>query len=288
MGVDGARVAHGFEQLLDFRFRDKWNDGRDAHAHGNARLRQGADGAQPPRRGGRARLQRARNGGIEGGDSDGHGRQALGRHGCQNVDIALDQRRFRDQRHGMLALAQHFQHAPRQLPFAFARLIRIGIDAKGDRFRHIRRLGQFLPQQFGRVHFGVDAAFEVQARGQSQIAVRGTGKAINAAMFAASVRVQGHIEGQIGRGIARKDAACLLVANLRLPARSSLLSGGVLQAARAPAIIKSGARMRLVAPLQVRHGTAPLVGFQRLRRQHGLPGEAVIVLWNDCFHERPH
>src|SRR5690606_14289252 len=45
---------------------------------------------------------------------------------------------------------------------------------------------------------------------QVQIAVRGPRIAVDAAVFAASVRVDRLVEGDVGRGVARQDAARLL------------------------------------------------------------------------------
>jgi hypothetical protein len=81
----------------------------------------------------------------------------------------------------MFAFVEHFEHAPGQPELALAWLVGVGIDAERDRFGQVRRLGQFAPQQIGRVDLGEQAGFEIKPRRQPEVAVRGPREAVDAA-----------------------------------------------------------------------------------------------------------
>src|SRR5206468_12857413 len=65
------------------------------------------------------------------GDS-GH-RQAVAGHLAQDVEIALDQRRFGDDRYRMAKLAQYLEDRSRDAELAFDRLVGVGVAAERDR-----------------------------------------------------------------------------------------------------------------------------------------------------------
>ena len=85
----------------------------------------------------------------------------------------------------MVALAQHVQHLAREPALALARLIGIRVDADGDVFRDVARPRQLAQQQVRRVHLGLQATLEVQARRQAEIGMRGPREGVDAAVLAA-------------------------------------------------------------------------------------------------------
>lgn len=98
-----------------------------------------------------------------------HADQALLGEWHKQVDIALHEGVLGDERKRMPGLQHHFDQLPGQLELALDGLVGIGVDAQGDRLRHIARPGQFLAQQLRRIDLGEQAGFEVQSRGQVQV-----------------------------------------------------------------------------------------------------------------------
>jgi len=179
---------------------------------------------------------------------------------------------------------QHFEHAARQPQLTLAGLVGIGIHAKRDRFGNIGLFGQFLPQELRGIDFCVNFALEIQSRRQAEVAVRGPGKAVDAAMLAAAIRVERNAERHVGRPVASQygfraflDDFCLQSRGLRIFPSSSACSacrcifvasvmagitGRMLCLQCGPAVIHRFTRQRLIPPLQVGNGTTALAGFQ--------------------------
>jgi hypothetical protein len=108
----------GLEDALDLGLVDERDDRRDAHADRHARACQRLDGADAPVRRGGARLEDARQRGVERGHRHVHRRQPALAHGRDEVEVALDPRRLRDQRERMRALGQDRDHRARDAELA--------------------------------------------------------------------------------------------------------------------------------------------------------------------------
>ncbi len=121
--------------------------------------------------------------------------------------MARHQRVLGDQRERMPRLSQHLDQLPRQRVFALDWLIRISIDAQRNRAGHIPRPRQLPPQQFRRICFGEQPGFEIQARRQIEIRVRGPCKTVATAMLAAAIRIDRLREPDVRRLIAADNAA---------------------------------------------------------------------------------
>lgn len=228
---------------------------------GTPGVAQRADRPQPARGRRGARLERARELGIERRDRDGrHHLPALG-HRREQIEITLDQRRLRDRGKRLTMVMHHLDHLPRDQPFALDRLIRVRIHAERDRLGHVARLREFAREQLRGIHLRVDPALEIEPRRQPEIAVRRPREAVNAAVLAAAIRIQRYIERNVGRRIAREDRPGALLEHLRAQRRARL----AVVVAR-PAVVDRLALDALVAPLQVAHRAAPLAGRGRHHR----------------------
>ncbi len=135
-------------------------------------------------------------------DSD----QVLGRHALQDVDVARDHARLGRDGHRMVEPLQHFQDAARDLEIPLDGLVGVGIGSQRDYRRYIVAVSQLGLEQGGGVVFCVQAGFEVEARRKPQIGMAGPGIAIDAAMLASAVRIDGRVERQVWRLVARNDA----------------------------------------------------------------------------------
>ena len=114
----------------------------------------------------------------------------------------------------MVEIGQHLQDAAHDLALLFNRLIGVGIGANGDDLGDIATRRQLRGQQARRIGAGDQLRFEIQPRRQAQIGMAGAGKAIDAAMFAAPIRVDRLLKTQIGRGVGRNHPARHLIADM--------------------------------------------------------------------------
>jgi hypothetical protein len=153
----------------------------------------------------RPRLERAGEAAIERRHRERDGGQPFLGHIGENVDVALDERRFGDDAHRMVELLQHLEDAARDPELALGRLIGIGIGAHGDRLACIPRLGELGLEQPGRFRLDEDAALEIEPGRQAEIGMGRAGEAIDAAMLAAAIGVDRAVETNIRRGVAGDD-----------------------------------------------------------------------------------
>ena len=128
------------------------------------------------------------------------------------------------------------------------RLIRIGIGADGDDFRHVARRRQFALQQFRRVRLHEQLRFEIEPRRQPEIGVGRPRETIDAAVLAAAIRIDRTVEGNVRRIVAGDDLA------RRIDRHRGLERRQFLQAL--PAVVEGDARQRLVTAGRIRHGAA--------------------------------
>lgn len=97
---------------------------------------------------------------------------------------------------------QHqFQQAARQAPFALDGLVGVGGRADIDGRRLVARPAQFRAQGLDGVGLGHQPGFEIQAGRIAQVGMGGTGVAVNAAVLAATVGIDRHVEGDVGESL---------------------------------------------------------------------------------------
>src|ERR1700743_3567490 len=99
----------------------------------------------------------------------------------------------------MAATLQNAQDASRYLQALLKRLVTVGVDAERNGLAHVPRLGEFSLQNIDRVCLVEQFGFEIQAGREPKVGVRRARKAVDAAMAASAVRVDGHVETHVGR-----------------------------------------------------------------------------------------
>ncbi len=102
---------------------------------------------------------------------------------------------------------QHLQHRPRDAVLLFGRLVRVGVGAQRQHRGAVAGPPQLGVEQVGGIGLGEQARFKVDAGRQAQVGVRRPGVAVHAAVFAAAVRIDGAVEGNVGRLVAADYAA---------------------------------------------------------------------------------
>src|SRR4029077_20263851 len=112
---------------------------------------------------------------------DSRHRQPVARHLCENVEVALDQRRFGDDRDRVAKIAQYFEDRPGAAELALDRLIGIGVAAECDWAAHIALLAQLDSEQFCSLRLVKEPALEIEPRRQAEIGMARPGIAIDAA-----------------------------------------------------------------------------------------------------------
>ncbi len=207
--IDVLRAGHGKPRhhLFDLMIVDRRDDRRHVGRYRHAGFGQASDRGDPPFGMGRARLQRARDLGIERGDRNHHRDQIVARQIGKQVDVAQDAVGLGGDEDRMAAFHHHLQQLAGDPPILLDRLIGIGIRAHGDRRDAVVPVRQFLAQQCRCIRLGEQARLEVEPRRQVMIGVGRAGKAIDAAMLAAGIGVDRLGEGDIGRRVARYDRA---------------------------------------------------------------------------------
>ena len=254
-GTAGASIGGGLQDALELGLVEERDDRRHAHAHRHTRAGQRFDRAQPALRCRCTRLELARQHAIQRGDRHINGGHVLRGHGRDEVEVALDEARLGDDRKRVAGLRQHLDHLARDAQAALHRLVGIGDGADVEMQRRIALGRQRLAQAFCRIHLGHDARFEVQPGRQVQIAVRGARVAVDAAVFATAVRVDREIKADVGRVVARQDAACVFLEDLRA-GRGVVFGRCLLE--RAPAIVKRRPGICAETMLQGPHRAAAL------------------------------
>jgi hypothetical protein len=134
----------------------------------------------------------------------------------KDVDVAGHQRRLGDDPDRMVERLQHLQDFAHDAPFPLDRLVGVRIGADRDRARLVALLGQLPLQQPRRIRLGKQLRFEVEPRRHSHIGVCRPGEAVDAAVLTPAIGVDGAVEGDVGRVVARDDRARLLDLHLGL------------------------------------------------------------------------
>ncbi len=223
----GAGVARRFQDRRQLVIVDGGNQRRGHHRDRNASLRQCLDGRQAIRGRRGTRLHDAMQVRVERRDREGHARRVELRQLTEIVDVARNELILRDQRHRIAELGQHREAAARDLQLPFHRLIWISDAADHDRLRLPRLLHQLLPQQLGRVLLHDDLRLEIEACGEAEVLVGGTGIAVDAAVLATAVRIETRIEADVGTVVVGDDRARRIAKIDRAPRRRLLVDVGV-------------------------------------------------------------
>ena len=118
------------------------------------------------RRSGRggARLHAARQLAVERRHRDRDDRELVPRHLGEDVEIALDQRRFGDDRHRVAEIAQHFEDRAGDAEPPLDRLVGVGVAAERDRPAGVALLAQLRGEQRRRLRLVEDAGSRNRGR----------------------------------------------------------------------------------------------------------------------------
>ena len=197
----GRRFQNGGDLLVV----QAGDDGRGHHPAGDTGGAQFTQRLEPPPRGRGPWLHSRRQRGGDRGDRevDAAGLESVELH--EQVEVAGDQVVLRDDRHRVAELGQDLQTAPRDPELSLDRLVRVGDAGEHDDLGFPARAQERLSQQFRRTVLDQYPALEVQSGGETEVLVRGTGVAVDAAVLAAAVGVQAVLEADVGRVVARED-----------------------------------------------------------------------------------
>ena len=169
---------------------------------GHARLAEHAHRLQPLRRRRRARLHGAREVAVQRRDRErDRGEPALC-HAGEDVRIARDQRRLGHDADRVVVPVEHLEDTPCDSEAALGRLVGVGVGAHRNHPALIARARQLALELGRRIVLGEDAALEVLAGREAEIGVGRARVAIDAAMLAAAIDVDGTVEPEIGRIVA--------------------------------------------------------------------------------------
>ncbi len=214
-GLDGARGPGSREDRLDLRVVDRRDERRRHDRDRDARFGKAPDRVDPLLRRCGTGLHGPGELRVERRDGQRHLHQPFCRHGGQDVDVARDQGRLRHDADGMVGPGQDFEDRAHHATLALDRLIGIGIGADRDRAGLVARDRQFPLELARSALLDEELGLEIEPRRQSHEGVGRPGEAIDAAVFAAAVGIDGAIEGNIGRIVAGDDGLGLLDRDLR-------------------------------------------------------------------------
>ena len=218
----------------------------------------------------RARLHLAGDAAVERGDGDGDLGEAARGHAGQDIDVAHHQGRLGDDADRMAGAVQHLEDGAGYAALPLDRLIGVGDGAERYVFRHVAGIAEFLLQQLGGVDLGVELGLEIEARRVAEVGMRGAGEAVDAAVLATPIGVDGLVEADVGAVVAGDDAFGRLVAHVGL---EGLQLGEAL-----PAVIERLAQLALVAAdaIGARAAAAASLGIH----------EGWVVIVHDCCRSR--
>ena len=97
----------------------------------------------------------------------------------------------------MIEFGKYREDAPHDPPVFLDRLIGIGICANRNRRRDISFRRKLRPQDFGRIGAGNQPGLEIEARRKAEVGVARAGKAIDAAILAAAIGIDGKVKGNV-------------------------------------------------------------------------------------------
>ncbi len=181
-GADGVAQLRG-------RVGQVGDDRGHQHAAGDAVCGERAHHVQAPLRRGRARLDRAPQGGVD--ETDGDGDPDVRDVGGlpQQVEVAQDQRALGEDGERVRVVAQGGDDARHQPVAALGALVAVDVRPHGDVLAAPAPRAQLAAEQVGGVHLDDDLRVESGARVEVQVAVRLAGEAVDAGVGAAAVRI---------------------------------------------------------------------------------------------------
>ena len=156
---------------------------------------------------GRARLHAARERTVQGGHAHRDAAAVRLRHGAENVDVAFHPRGLGDDHHRMSALGEHLEDGAGDSEVALHRLVGVGVGSERHRGALVAGLRELRAQQRRRVGLEHEPGLEVESGRESEVRVARPRIAVDAPVLAAAVRVDGPVEGKVGRVVPGDDGA---------------------------------------------------------------------------------
>ena len=199
------------------------NHGREQHADGNTRLPECLDGGESGRGRRCARLHDLAEFGVERGERDENSGRVMTRQFAQQVNIPRDQLVLGDEADRVAEFGQDFETTARDFQTPFDGLVRIGHAAHRQDLRPPAGRGKFLPQQRGRIFLHHDLRFKIESGGKAEVLMGRPGVTINAAMFAAAIRIDAGAEADIGTVVPGNDGPGIISVELGGRRRDLLL-----------------------------------------------------------------
>src|SRR3979490_2711595 len=98
----------------------------------------------------------------------------------------------------MLAFRQDFQDLPRDPVLALYRLVAVGVRSQRDRAWRVAGLGKRVAQKLRSIGLGEELGLEVEPGRELEIGVARPRIAIDAAVLAAAVGIDGAVEADVG------------------------------------------------------------------------------------------
>ncbi len=193
-----ARLFSSTQQVLQLMICQPGHNRRRHYANRNTRIGQRSDRLQPTRRRRCAGLHPPGQTCIQRGERYTDPHQSPAGHVSQNIQITLDQCSFGHDCDGVVELLQDLKARPCNQAVFFNGLVWVSVCPDRERGDLVGLCRQFLAQNNAHVGARNKAGFEIQSCGQTQIGVAGSGKTIDAAMLAPSIRVDRTVKRQIG------------------------------------------------------------------------------------------
>ncbi len=189
----GARGEHFVQMLVVIGETGK--DRGDEDARPDARLREPAEDLKPLPAGRGSRLDNASHVLVQRVHAHGDGQRGGLVQSAEDVEIAHDEGRLGEDRERVCEVGERFDHPTGQLVAPLAVLIGIGGGAHRHRLAVPAGGRELAAQHLDHVRLYDDLRREVVADPQIQVAVKGAGEAVVAAMRAPAVWVHSPAEG---------------------------------------------------------------------------------------------
>ncbi|MNQ96842.1 hypothetical protein D3C85_1124630 [compost metagenome] len=206
VGAAGARLHGALDDLLQLGLVEPRDHGGRQHSHRYPGLCQLLDDLEPTRSRAGAGLQLSPQCLVQGGDRHHHLAEPLPGQLGQQIEIAQYHGALGDDPHRMAMGQHHLQQLAGEAIVVLYGLVGIGIGPEHYGLRLVARLGKFPAQQRGGIELGKQPGLEIQAGGELQIGVAGSGIAVDAAMLAPLIGIDGAAEGDVRREVVADDA----------------------------------------------------------------------------------
>lgn len=190
-GEMGAGGLGGFENPGQFVIGQGGDDRGNEYADGDTGGSEFADGVQAVGGGAGAGFHDLRETRIESGHRD----KNVDALECvklrENINVAGDEVVLGGDVHRVAEIEQHFEASTSELEFAFDGLVAVGDAGATENLRLPFGRGEGFAEEFGSVVLDENFRFEIKAGGETEVFVRGTCEAVNTAVLAAAVGVDG-------------------------------------------------------------------------------------------------